>query len=73
MPDTGHFQIERAFRLMGFISLAENHHDSLVRSSSESYAPHRSKTVVFDHLGGLHLSDCGDQKSSYLSNKLRGK
>jgi hypothetical protein len=25
MPDTRHFQIERAFRLMGFISLAENH------------------------------------------------
>src|SRR5262249_49579332 len=32
-------------RLMGFTPLAENHlRKSLIRSSSESYAPHRSRT-----------------------------
>jgi hypothetical protein len=31
-------------RLMGFTPLAENHlHKSLIRSSGESYAPHRIK------------------------------
>src|SRR6516165_2111495 len=36
-------------RLMGFTPLAENHlRKSLIRSSSESYAPHRSKKSCTD-------------------------
>jgi hypothetical protein len=74
MPDTGHFQIERAFRFMGFVSPAENHLLT-VQYDLRAKVMH---PIAAKQLYSITSAACicliaETKRVLHLSNKLRGK